>query len=156
MGERPVNGHRLFWVGPITVVTAVVAVWTLQHVSVAVLSPLPQFSESVLVSDEPVGVTALLVSAAVMTFALLARISERPMATFRRLALAVLILSFVPNVAVALLVPQAGWPGMVALMGLHVVAWGVTIVMLTRLAVDRARNGHTTGNWTAGNGPLFP
>ncbi|HMC76703.1 MAG TPA: DUF6069 family protein [Vicinamibacterales bacterium] len=146
MGDQQVNGRRLLWVGPVTIVTAAVAVWIVQQVGVAVLSPLPQFSQSVLVSREPVGVTAVLVSAAVMTFAVLARVSDSPVTTFRRLALIVLMLSFVPNVAVALLVPQAGWPGMVALMGLHVVAWGVTIVMLTQLSVDRARNEHTAGN----------
>ena len=146
MGDQQVNGRRLLWVGPVTIVTAAVAVWIVQQVGVAVLSPLPQFSQSVLVSREPVGVTAVLVSAAVMTFAVLSRVSDSPVTTFRRLALIVLMLSFVPNVAVALLVPQAGWPGMVALMGLHVVAWGVTIVMLTQLSVDRARNEHTAGN----------
>jgi hypothetical protein len=146
MGDQQVNGRRLLWVGPVTIVTAAVAVRIVQQVGVAVLSPLPQFSQSVLVSREPVGVTAVLVSAAVMTFAVLARVSDSPVTTFRRLALIVLMLSFVPNVAVALLVPQAGWPGMVALMGLHVVAWGVTIVMLTQLSVDRARNEHTAGN----------
>ena len=146
MGDQQVNGRRLLWVGPVTIVTAAVAVRIVQQVGVAVLSPLPQFSQSVLVSREPVGVTAVLVSAAVMTFAVLSRVSDSPVATFRRLALIVLMLSFVPNVAVALLVPQAGWPGMVALMGLHVVAWGVTIVMLMQLSVDRARNEHTAGN----------
>jgi hypothetical protein len=145
MGDQQVNGRRLLWVGPVTIVTAVVAVRIVQQVGVAVLSPLPQFSQSVLASREPVGVTAVLVSAAVMTFAVLARVSDSPVTTFRRLALVVLLLSFVPNVAVALLVPQAGWPGMLALMGLHVVAWGVTIVMLTRLSVDRVRNEHTAG-----------
>jgi hypothetical protein len=35
--------------------------------------------------------------------------------------------------------PAAGWPSMIALMTMHVVAWAVTVSMLTRLTVVEGR-----------------
>ena len=65
-----------------------------------------------------------------------ANVAEHPLRAFGRVAPGALILSFVPNAVVASAVPGADWPSMLALAVLHVVAWGVTITMLTRLTVD--------------------
>jgi hypothetical protein len=128
-----VNLHRLFWVGPATVAVAVLAVLMVQKISLAMLGPIPRFSGAVLDSNEPAIVTAVLVSAAVLAFAVLGTASTSPVRTFKRLALVVLLVSFIPNVAMAL--SGAGWSPMIALMAMHILAWAVTVTMLTRLSV---------------------
>ncbi len=128
-----VSLHRLVWVGPATVASAVLAVVAVQKISLAMLGPIPRFSAAVLGSSEPAVVTAILVSAAVLAFAVVANISASPVRTRERLALVVLLLSFIPNVAMAL--SGAGWSPMIVLMTMHVLAWAVTVTMLTRLGV---------------------
>lgn len=128
-----VNLHRLFWVGPATVASAVVAVLTVQRISLATLGPIPRFSGALLKSNEPAIVTGILVSAAVLAFAVVGNTSTSPVRTFKRLALIVLLVSFIPNVAMA--VSGAGWSPMIVLMTMHVLAWAVTVTMLTRLSV---------------------
>jgi hypothetical protein len=117
----------------------VLAVVAIQRISVAMLGPLPRFSEAVLTSNEPAVVTAVLVSAAVV-FAVCVNAAAEPVQRFRRIALGALLASFMPNVATALLLrPGTDWPSMIALMVMHVVAWAVTVTMLTRLTIVRTR-----------------
>jgi hypothetical protein len=131
-----VSLRRLYWVAPLSIISSVLAVIAVQLIAVKELSPLPRFSQAVLLSAEPAVVTAILVSGAVLVFAMCVRLAAEPVRTYRRVALAVLLLSFVPNVAAALFLgPAAGWPSMIALMTMHVVAWAVTVSMLTRLTV---------------------
>src|SRR5262245_35907001 len=125
---------RLCWVGPITVATSVLAVSIVQLIVVRILTPLPRFSEAVLSSREPAIVTAVLVSAAVLVFAACVRLAADPVRTYRRIAFGALLISCVPNVAIAILLrPAADWPSMIALMAMHVAAWAVTVTMLTRM-----------------------
>jgi hypothetical protein len=99
-----------------------------------VAGPIPRYAEAVLNSNEPALVTAALVTGAVLAFAVLGYASATPVRTFRRLALIVLVLSFMPNVAMA--VSGAGWLPMGALMAMHVAPWATTVLMLTRLGVE--------------------
>ena len=125
---------RVYWVGPLSVAMSVLAVLAVQVIAIRALSPLPRFSQAVLSSAEPAIVTAALVSAGVLVFAMCVRWAMNPLRTYRRIALAVLLLSFVPNVAAAVLMgPAVNWPSMIALMSMHVAAWAVTVSMLTRL-----------------------
>jgi hypothetical protein len=126
--------RRLYWVGPATVAVSVLAVWVVQQISLAILPPLPRFSGSVLNSNEPAIATAVLVTGAVFTFPIIVDAAVNPLRSFRRLALGVLLVSCVPNVF--------GFAtrgdidvGKLALMVLHIVAWAVTVTMLTRLTV---------------------
>lgn len=126
--------RRLYWVGPAAVATSVLAVSTVQAVAVQLLSPLPRFSEAILTSNEPPIVTAILVSAAVVVFAVCVHLAADPLRRYRQIALGALLISFVPNVLAALLLkPAADWPSMIALMVMHVTAWAVTVTMLTWL-----------------------
>jgi hypothetical protein len=80
--------RRLAWVGPLTVAASVIAVWIVQRIGLAILpSSLPRFSGSVLNSNEPATVTAVLVTGAVLTFPIVADSSTNPLRSFRRLAL---------------------------------------------------------------------
>ena len=131
-GGGTIDVRRLYWLGPATVAVAVLSVWIVQQLSLAILPPLPQFSGSVLNSNEPALATAILVTGAVLTFPIVVDWSLNPLQSFRRLALGVLMLSCVPNL------PLTGGGadiGKLALMVLHVVAWAVTVAMLTRLTV---------------------
>ena len=132
-----VNLRRLYWVGPATVAVSVLAVWIVQQIGLAILPrPLPRFSGSVLNSNEPAVLTAVLVTGAVLTLPLAVDWSTNPLRSFRRLALGVLIVSCIPNV-IGLLSGRGVDVGMLALMVLHVVAWAVTVTMLTTLTVSR-------------------
>jgi uncharacterized membrane protein len=125
---------RLSWVGPLTVATSVLTVLAVQFIATRALSPLPRFSQAVLSSTEPASVTTALVSAAVLVFALSVRWATNPLRRYRQIALGALLVSFVPNVAAGFFMrPAVDWPSMMALMSMHIVAWAVTVSMLTRL-----------------------
>jgi hypothetical protein len=53
----------------------------------------------------------------------------------------VLAVSFVPNVAAALSWGKDRWPPVIALAVMHVVAWAVTVEMLTRLTAGPPGDG---------------
>ena len=106
---------------------SVLAVSAVQVIAVHVLSPLPRFSEAVLTSREPMIVTAVLVSAAVVVFAACVHLAADPLRTLhRQIALGTLFISLLPNVVAALLLkPAADWPSMIALILMHVTAWAL-------------------------------
>ena len=98
--------------------------------------PLPRFSGSVLNSSEPAIFTAVLVTCAIFAFALVVDMATDPLRIFRRLALGVLVVSCIPNLI------GLAWGrvdiGMLTLGFLHVVAWAVTVTLLTRLTLTTA------------------
>jgi hypothetical protein len=79
----------------------------------------------------------------VIVFPMFVEMASNPLRTFRRLSLVVMLISCVPNLYVAL-DRKAGveWE-MLALMVMHVVAWAVTVPMLTRLTVATAEPRRT-------------
>ncbi|CAN5864233.1 hypothetical protein BH10CHL1_BH10CHL1_43690 [soil metagenome] len=135
MSNSPVQLRRLLWVGPLTIVAAVIAV---QIVRFIILALLPEAKNAMQLSVLGISVvfTAVLVLGAVLVFALVARFSARPLALYQRIALIVLIISFIPDILLARSsMPGASWSNTIALMLLHVVAWAVTVWMLTNLTV---------------------
>jgi hypothetical protein len=137
--QEEIDLRRLYWVGPATVGAAVMAVMVCQKIAVALVPPVSQFSESILKSDEPALVTAVLVTGAVIIFPMFVEMASNPLRTFRRMSLAVMLISCAPNLFAALSRDAGVEWGMLALMVMHVVAWAVTVPMLTRLAVTTAR-----------------
>ena len=125
--------QRLLWIGPLTVITAVVGVLIVSVIGVALVRPSPAFPH--LAWLPPIVFTAFLVICAVLVFALVARFSKRPYRIYFVISVVVLVLSFVPDAAepIYALVPGANWPNAILLMILHVVAWGITVSMLFRL-----------------------
>ncbi len=123
--------RRLWLTGPFTVLASIAAVLVVRIVAVSILEP----SEFAPLGWEPLIVfTAVLVTAAVLVFAVVARLATTPVRTYRRIAFVVLVLSLVPD----FLLPGSGtpgatWPAVSALMVMHVAAWWVTVQMLTRL-----------------------
>jgi len=133
--NEEINLRRLYWVGPATIGAAVVAVIVCQKIAVALLPPVSKFSESILNSDEPALFTAVLVGGAVVIFPMFVEMASNPLRTFRRMSLVVMLVSCAPNLLVALSRDAGVEWGMLALMVMHVVAWAVTVPMLTRLTV---------------------
>ena len=80
------------------------------------------------------------VSIAVLVFAAVANEAVNPVRTYRGIALGVLLVSFVPDLGLAMTsAPGINlWPlaGIFAVM--HVVAWAITVSMLTRLTFTPA------------------
>lgn len=134
--ERDVDPRRLYWVGPATIVAAILAVWVARQLLLAILPPLPKWSGGILRSIESEVLTGVLVTGAVLIFAIVVEIASRPLRTFRRIALVVLIVSCVPNLA-GQVYNRIFDSGLFGLMVLHFVAWGVTVEMLTRLSLKR-------------------
>ncbi len=135
-GER-VDFGRLLWVGPLAIAAAVVANVLVRTVAVVLFDVSPGFPALAL--GPTVVFTVVGVLGAVLVFALVARFARRPVRLFRRIALVVLLVSFVPNVLLLLSDSVAGAtvPAVGTLMFEHVVAWAVSVGILTTLALAR-------------------
>jgi hypothetical protein len=130
-----IDVHRLIWVGPLTVVTAVVAVLVAQVALLTTLRFMPPFSAGILHSMEPAVVTGFFVTCAIGVFVAVAGTADDPIRTYRRVAAVAVVASSVPNVWIAASgMAGADWSSMMALALLHFVAWGVSTPMLTRLS----------------------
>jgi hypothetical protein len=128
----PIQFRRLLWVGPLTVVASVVAVLIIRVIAVALLKPPPEFMP--LSWGSPIFFSAILVTGAVLIFALLVRFSSNPIRIFQIIAVVFLLLSFIPDIALATSeMPGANWLTALALMSMHVAAWAVSVGLLTKL-----------------------
>jgi hypothetical protein len=118
-----------------TVAAAVIVVRLPQIVAVAILRP-PQ--RSLLRSEEPAAFTAVLVTIAVVVFAIVAREASQPLRTYNRIAFLALVLSCLPDVALGFgLIRGEGWPLALGFILMHIAGWAVTVSMLTRLTTSR-------------------
>jgi hypothetical protein len=127
-------GLRLWWVGVLAIIASVAANVLVRLFAVAVLDISPAF-EPLSGYGDVISLTAFGVLGAVIVFALLARFARRPILMFKRIAAVALVLSLVPD----LLLLVASVPGATAvsvgvLMLMHVVAWAISVGMLTTLA----------------------
>jgi len=133
MASGPINLRRLAWVGPMTIGTSVLAVSIVRALIVA-LMPLEGWTGSIMASQEPEIVTGVLVTAAVVVFPIIVTLADdqswNTSLTFRRVALVVLVVSCIPNVAGPISGGRLVDAGMLQLMLLHIVAWAVTVRML--------------------------
>jgi hypothetical protein len=125
--------RRLIWIGPSTIAASVLAVSIIRALIVA-LMPLDSWPGSIMASHEPEVATGVLVTAAVVLFPIIVTVADdrswNVSRTFRRVALGVLIVSCIPNIAAPILGGKIADPGLLQLMVLHVVAWAVTVTML--------------------------
>ena len=130
-----VDLRRLYWLGPATVVVSVLAVAIVHIVAVLLLSPPPDFLRQNY--GVPALFTVVLVTAAVLVFAIVCRFSRAPLRTYQRIALLALFLSFLPDIPIGMgKAPGGTWPLAIVFMVMHVAAWAVTVQMLTRLAAN--------------------
>ena len=138
MPEREVDPRRLAWVGPLTIMSSIAAVLIVRSVALRVVSRPPRFAP--LGIGPPIVDTAVLVAAAVIVFAVVAGTSANPCRLYRRIALAALVTSFIPDLLLPGRWRGATWAIAAALMTMHVAAWRVTVTMLTTLTMTRVND----------------
>jgi hypothetical protein len=142
--------RRLVWVGPLTVLASIVAVVLVRAAVVTLLHPEPAFLP--LTVTPAILDTAVFVTLGVCVFRrvlsggglpgpLQALIGERfftldGMSAFRVVAFRALLISFLPDIGIAVSTPQH-WEYSLALAAMHVAAWAVTVSMLTALIKTR-------------------
>ncbi len=131
-----VSLKRLLWAGPLAIVAAVIANWLVRTLALAVLDIPAEFQQLQTPAFLPFTVIGLL--GAIITFAIIGRVSRRPVRTFQIVAAVVLVLSFLPDIGLlATGAPGATLPGILVLMLMHVVAAGIVVWVLGRFAVER-------------------
>ncbi len=122
---------RLRWVGPLAVVAAVGANVLFALIANPLFGVSPEYPPLTLGAIAMF--TAVFVLAAVGVFALVARFARRPIRLYWRIAVAALVLSFIPDVALAFTDSTTGAREAVLLMLTHVVAAAVCVPVLTTL-----------------------
>jgi hypothetical protein len=131
--HNDVNARALWWAGPFTVATAVLLVWLTRGAAFALLDLPADFPP--LTHWGLAFFTVVLVGIGVLVFAVFVRWSRRPIALYRKVALAALALSMLPDLWLPGNVPGATWPIAIVLMLTHVAAWLPTVFILTNPAV---------------------
>ena len=123
----------MWWAGPLTVVAAVLLVFATRAVAVPLLGLNGDFPP--LTYQGLAFFTVILVSLGVLVFVGFVRWSSRPIALYRKVALAALVLSMLPDAWLPGNVPGATWPIAIVLMVTHVAAWLPTVLILTNPAM---------------------
>jgi hypothetical protein len=121
------------------VTLSVVAVFLVRIVAVGILRPDPHFAP--LTAADPSTFDSVFFSAcAVFAFFCTCRYSLEPTREYRSLAWKVLLVSFVPDIAVAMWHwLGGGWPEALALMVMHVAVWAICVTMLPTFVVANGR-----------------
>jgi hypothetical protein len=107
-------------------------VWLIRLAAVSILHPKEEFMP--LTPGPPVFDTVVAVGAAVVVFARIWSDSLEPARDYRSLAAKVLIVSFAPDVALAVMHGfGGGWPEALALIAMHIAVWAICVTMLPAL-----------------------
>jgi hypothetical protein len=127
---------RVLWgAAALTIAAAVVAVLAVREVAVRVLHPDPAFTPLSL--GAPIVGTVVCTMMAIYVFVGMVSYPN-PVCTWRRVATVVLILSFAPNIILAIShIMGEGWPEACALMTMHVVVWAICVTLLPSLAITK-------------------
>jgi hypothetical protein len=126
---------RLWWAGPITILASMLGVLIVRVIAVAILQPNP--TPMSLGWVLPPLFTFILVTGAVLVFALVARFAKNPIRTYQIIAFIFLLISLLPDIGFARsAMPGASWPTAIALMIMHVMAWAICVSMLPKLSLE--------------------
>ena len=126
--------RKLWWVGPLTVLAAIVGVLIVRVIARLILQP--PYAPGLAMLMIPIVLTLVLCTAAVLVFALVGRFAKNPVRTYIIISFVFLVISFLPDIAAASMrMPGAGWPYSITLMIMHVVAGVITVLMLTRFTL---------------------
>ncbi len=136
MSTSTIQLRKLWWVGPLTVLAAIIGVLIVREIARMILRP--PYAPGLEMIMLPIGLTLVLCSGAVLVFALVGRFAGNPVRTYIVIASIFLVISFLPDIAFASApFPGAGWPYAITLMVMHVVAGLVTVYMLVKLTVTK-------------------
>ena len=131
--ESKIKLGRLWWAGPLTILASMVGVLIVRVIAVAILQPNP--TPMSLGWVLPPLFTFILVTGAVLVFALVARFATNPIRTYQIIAFVFLLVSLLPDIGFARsTMPGASWPTAIALMVMHVAAWAICVSMLPKLS----------------------
>ena len=129
---------KLWWVGPLTVLAAVIGVLIVRAIAMAILTP--PYAPGLEMIFISIFLTVVLCTAAVVVFALVGRFAKNPIRTYVIISVVFLVISFLPDIAVASApFPGAGWPYSITLMIMHVVAGFITVSMLLKFTTAESR-----------------
>ena len=131
--EKVVGLSRLWWVGLLVIVVATVVNIVLALGATALFASLATFSP---LGAGTIGLfTVVGALGAVIVFAWLGRFAQRPIHLFRIVAIAVLVLSLIPDILLLVqpVFPSTTMAGVAALMFLHIVTAAICFSMLTTL-----------------------
>ena len=129
LAKNDVNRAALWWAGPLTVVVSVLLVFATRATAFAVTDLPTAFPP--LTYGGLAFFTVLLVGLGVLVFVGCAMWSARPIPLYRRIALAALALSMIPDMFLPGTTPGATWKVAIVLMIAHVAAWLPTVLILT-------------------------
>ena len=133
--ESKIKLGRLWWAGPLTILASIAGVLIVRVIAVAILQPNP--TPMSLGWVLPPLFTFILVTSAVLVFALVARFAKSPIRTYQTIAFIFLLISLVPDIGFARSsMPGASWPTAIALMIMHVMAWAICVSMLPKLSLE--------------------
>lgn len=131
-GAGEIESPRFLWVAALTIAVSVILVLAVREAAIRILHPSPAFAP--LAFGPPIIDTILCVVVAIFVFLM---ISSYPNSVrlWRYVAAAALVLSFVPDILLAISHDMGGgWPEACALMCMHVVVWAVCVTLLPGLA----------------------
>src|SRR5215475_12746923 len=138
MSTSSVQLKKLWWVGPLTVLSAIIGVLIVRAIAMAIL-PSP-YAPGLAMIALPIVLTLVLCTGAVFVYALVGRFAKQPVRTFVIISAVFLVISFLPDLAVASApFPGAGWPYSATLMSMHVVAGFITVYILIKLTAAENR-----------------
>jgi Family of unknown function (DUF6069) len=135
MSASSIQLKKLWWAGPLTVLTAIIGVLIVRAIAMAIL-PAP-YAPGLAMIMLPIILTLILCTGAVLVFALVGRLAKNPVRAYLVISSIFLVISFLPDIAaVSAPFPGAGWPYSITLMIMHVVAGFITVYMLIKLTVN--------------------
>ena len=130
-----VESSRVLWVAALTIALSEAAVIAVREVAVRTLHPNPDFTP--LTPEPPILDTFLGTVAAIFVFVRIA-FHPRPFRTWQLVAATALIVSFIPDVLLAISHDMGGgWPEAYALMAMHVVVWAICVTILPGMALTK-------------------
>lgn len=137
--EERVAPGRLWWVGPLAIIAAVIGNGIVRLVAGALVEVSPEFLP---LQSGWVMFTAVGVLGATFAYAGIARFARRPARTFAIVSAVVLALSFIPNILLLVAEPNPQFPGITVplvwvLMVMHVVAAAIAVPLLIGLTRPR-------------------
>jgi hypothetical protein len=122
MAQTEVTALKLLWVGPLTVLASLAAVFATRVAAFAAVDLDPTYPPLT-----PLGLTfftTVLVTLAVLVFGIVIWKANTPIRTYRRIAVVALVLSFIPDLFLpGQDFPGATWTAAIVLMVMHVAAW---------------------------------
>ena len=138
MSTSSIQLKKLWWVGPLTVLAAIIGVLIVRVIARAILPP--PYAPGLAMIMIPIVLTLILCTAAVIVFALVGRFTKNPIRTYIIISFVFLAISFLPDLAVPSMgaaMPGANWGYAITLMIMHVVAGFITVYMLIKLTADK-------------------